>query len=486
MATQSKSTRGGNGSADKRPRVLRIGIIQGGRIVEERLVKKRENITLGQSAKNMFVVPSEALPRQWLLFEITSRGYVAHFADGMDARIAVGNEVISLSQLKQAGKLKKSGGAWLLTLDERSRGKLTVGDLTVLFQFVAAPPERPKPQLPASVRGSFTSNLDWAFTGITSVSFFITLALIVYIRSIDFPEEPAIDEVPDRFVKMVVKRKEQQEEAKKKEEAKKPKEKVKKPKKVAKKKKKKVEEPEKVAEEKPKEKAPKKQLSEAEKRAQAEARAKAAAERRARLQEEVQNIAIVKILGSKRDAVGSVADVLRRGDVDRDQEEAFKNVGGLKVASAKSLRGVRKVTKGTGKVAKISGLRASGSGIKAGKTGGKAKERKVKGVVKTQAPDIDGELDLSVVSRQVRARMSAIRLCYERALKRNPSLGGKLVLFWTITQAGTVSGIEVEQDTLRDSQVTSCIKGLVARWRFPKPSAGSVDVAYPFVFAASK
>ena len=93
----------------RKPKILRIGIIQGGRIVEERLVRKRENITIGQSAKNMFVVPSDALPRNWLLFEASGSQYVAHFSDGMDARIAVGNEIISLSQLKQTGKIQKKG-----------------------------------------------------------------------------------------------------------------------------------------------------------------------------------------------------------------------------------------------------------------------------------------------------------------------------------------------------------------------------------------
>ena len=92
-----------------KPKILRIGIVQGGRIVEERLVRQRENITIGQSAKNMFVVPSDALPRQWMLFSVTPRGYVAHFADAMDARIAVGNEVISLAQLKQSGQDQEAG-----------------------------------------------------------------------------------------------------------------------------------------------------------------------------------------------------------------------------------------------------------------------------------------------------------------------------------------------------------------------------------------
>ena len=106
MAIQAAARQPISGTGTKL-KILRIGIIQGGRIVEERLVRKRENITIGQSAKNMFVVLSDALPRNWLLFEASGTGYTAHFSDGMDARIAVGNEIISLSQLKQTGKIQK-------------------------------------------------------------------------------------------------------------------------------------------------------------------------------------------------------------------------------------------------------------------------------------------------------------------------------------------------------------------------------------------
>src|SRR5580704_17011938 len=170
MATQAAARQAQVGSAPK-PKILRIGIIQGGRIVEERLVRKRENITIGQSAKNMFVVPSDALPRNWLLFEASGSQYVAHFSDGMDARIAVGNEIISLSQLKQTGKIQKKGASWPLPLDERSRGKITLADMTILFQFVTPPPPQPRPQLPASVRGSALSDVDWFFTIIAAASF---------------------------------------------------------------------------------------------------------------------------------------------------------------------------------------------------------------------------------------------------------------------------------------------------------------------------
>jgi outer membrane biosynthesis protein TonB len=470
MATQAAAApRPQIGSAGK-PKILRIGIIQGGRIVEERLVRKRENITVGQSAKNMFVVLSDALPRNWLLFEVSGTQYTAHFSDGMDARIAVGNEIISLAQLKQTGKIQKRGAAWVLPLDERSRGKITLADMTILFQFVTPPPPQPRPQLPASVRGNAFSDVDWFFTVIASVSFLFHLIFVIYLRNVDWPRKPDIEAVPDRFVQMVVKKEEKKPEEKKVTEVKKEEE-EKKP------------EKKKGDEEK---KAPKRELTEAEKAKLAEEKAKADAERRARLAEQVKSTGLLKLLGAKAEGEGSIADVLGKGDVDRDQEKAFQGVGGVGVASGNDqLRGIKSGGSGSGRVADVGGLRG-GAGIVGGGTGEGKAEKKVSGVVKSEAPAVDGDLDPAMVAKEVRTRLGAIKACYERALKRNPNLSGKVVIHWTITQAGTVSGVDVEQDTLGDAEVASCIKSLIARWRFPAPSGGSVEVSFPFVFQASQ
>jgi hypothetical protein len=471
MATQAAARQAQVGSAPK-PKILRIGIIQGGRIVEERLVRKRENITIGQSAKNMFVVPSEALPRNWLLFEASGSQYVAHFSDGMDARIAVGNEIISLSQLKQTGKIQKKGASWPLPLDERSRGKISLADMTILFQFVTPPPPQPRPQLPASVRGSALTGVDWFFTTIAAISFLFHLIFIIYLRSVDWPRKPDIEAVPDRFVQMVVKKPEE-----KKAEVKKPVE--------AKKEEEKKPEKKKGADEE-KKAAPKHELTDEEKAKLAEEKARLDAERRARLADQVKQTGLLKLLGAKADGEGSIADVLGKGDVDRDQEKAFQGVGGVGVANNNDqLRGIKSGGSGSGRVASVGGLRG-GAGIAGGGTGSAAAEKKVSGVVKSEAPAVDGELDPAMVAKEVRTRLGAIKACYERALKRNPNLSGKVIIHWTITQAGTVSGVDVEQDTLGDAEVASCIKSLIARWRFPAPSGGSVEVSFPFVFQASQ
>jgi TonB family protein len=466
MATQpaaQSSKTGGTGAA--KPRILRIGIVQGGRIVEERLLRKRDNISIGWSSKATFAVPSEALPKQWLLFEANPRGYIAHFADGMDARIAVGNEVVSLAQLKQAGRVRKQGTSARYLLDERSRGKVSVGDLSILFQFVTPPPPQPRPQLPASVRGTFFTGMDWVYTGIATTSFLAHLVFVIYLRSVDWPRKPDLEEIPDRFVQMVVKAKPPEP-----------------PKDNAVKDDKKEDDkkaPDKKASGQSANKAPKKELSNEEK-------ARLDAERRARLAEQVRNTGILKLLGAKADGSGSIADVLGKGDVDRDQEKAFQGVGGLTVATGDAaLRGVKTGTGGSGKVANISGLRGAGS-IAGGDTGAGLTEKRITGIVKSEAPAVDGELDPSLVSKEVRTRIGAIKACYERALKRNPNLSGKVKVRWTITAAGTVSAVEIEEDSMGDSEVSSCIKGLVSRWRFPAPSGGSVDVVYPFVFQASQ
>jgi outer membrane biosynthesis protein TonB len=464
MATQTPASKARTGGGPAKPRILRIGIVQGGRIVEERLIRKRDNISIGWSSRATFAVPSEALPKQWLLFEAHPKGYIAHFADAMDARIAVGNEVISLAQLKQAGRLRKHGASSRYLLDERSRGKVAVGDLSILFQFVTPPPPQPRPQLPASVRGSFFTGMDWFYTAIATASFVAHLVFVLYLRGVDWPRKPDIEEIPDRFVQMAVRAKPPEP-----------------PKDNANKDDKKDEgkKVEKKTASASSAKTPKKEIS-------AEERARIDAERRARLAEQVKNTGILKLLGAKADGSGSIADVLGKGDVDRDQEKAFAGVGGLTVATSDAaLRGVKTGTGGSGKVANISGLRGAGS-IAGGDTGAGVTEKRVSGVVKSEAPNVDGSLDPSVVSKEVRTRIGAIKACYERALKRNPNLSGKVKVRWTITAAGTVSGVEIDEDSMGDSEVVSCIKGLVSRWRFPAPSGGSVDVVYPFVFQSSQ
>ena len=73
-----------------RRRILRIGVLLGGKIVEERLIRGHDDVTIGQSSKNTFSIPLETLPRQWTIFGNENEGYVLKFLPKMDGRISDG------------------------------------------------------------------------------------------------------------------------------------------------------------------------------------------------------------------------------------------------------------------------------------------------------------------------------------------------------------------------------------------------------------
>ena len=137
-------------------KILRIGIVQNGRIVEEKLLRSRGDVSIGRGADNTFLIPSKDLPRSFKIFEETRSGYVLNFVKGMDARVAVDGKILTLSQILERGEhVKKGTDYFKLDLSHSSRGKLVIGEITVLFHFVVPPPEMPKPQLPHVMWGMY-------------------------------------------------------------------------------------------------------------------------------------------------------------------------------------------------------------------------------------------------------------------------------------------------------------------------------------------
>jgi len=83
--------------------------------------------------------------------------------------------------------------------------------------------------------------------------------------------------------------------------------------------------------------------------------------------------------------------------------------------------------------------------------------------------------------------MRAIKGCYQRALKRNPKLTGKIAIRIIINASGKVTEVEIDADSLGDSAATSCIVGYARRWRFPPPEGGgTAEVAVPFIFQSAE
>src|SRR5438876_7706426 len=158
------------------PKLLRIGVVQGGRVTEERIIKQQSHVTVGASEKNLFVLSTPNLPPSFRVFELIGDDYHLNFLDGMTGRVGSSTGISDLDALKGAATRGAHDG-YQVRLSPDSRGKIVIGDTTFLFQFVASPPLQPRPQLPASVlRGA--SSIDWNTTIIAAVSFLLHFMLL--------------------------------------------------------------------------------------------------------------------------------------------------------------------------------------------------------------------------------------------------------------------------------------------------------------------
>src|SRR3954468_5948442 len=115
------------------PKVLRIGVVQGGKVSEERIIKQRVHVTVGPNEKNLFVVGGGSLPPSFRLFELVGNDYHLNFLDGMSGRLALPTGISDLNVLRGQAR-RTAQGAYQVRLTEDSRGKVVIGEVTFLFQ----------------------------------------------------------------------------------------------------------------------------------------------------------------------------------------------------------------------------------------------------------------------------------------------------------------------------------------------------------------
>lgn len=158
------------------PKVLRIGVVRAGRVIEERVVKQRTTVTVGTAETSMFVMSGGAVPPSFPLFALISGDYYLTLADGMKGRIALPSGITDLDAVR--GSAPVVDGAFRVKLGDDARGKVVLGDTTFLFQLVAAPPVQPKPRLPLGVKGTAGSAIDWSLTIIAACSFLFHFGIV--------------------------------------------------------------------------------------------------------------------------------------------------------------------------------------------------------------------------------------------------------------------------------------------------------------------
>jgi hypothetical protein len=297
--------------AAQQSKVLRLGVIQGGKIVEERILTARQAVTIGTGPRNTIVVPISNLPESFTAFTLHGDAWHLCFEEGMEGRVQDDRGSTDLATLVAQGKAGKEGKAHAVPVAETQRGRLVIGEVTLLWQFVPPPPEAPRPVLPPDARGNHFRSMDRLFVTVLALSLLVHGSAYVALASADLPPEVTIERIPDRYARLLVPDRTPAPPVEKAEEAKGPSEeaKVEEKKADAKKTEKKAESAEQAA---------------ANKAARAVAVAKA-----------VQGKGMLKVLGAlgPGSGGGAVSDVFGAGGGMTDVASALSGAGGVAVAT---------------------------------------------------------------------------------------------------------------------------------------------------------
>jgi hypothetical protein len=414
-------------------KVLRIGVIQGGKILEERLLRKRGPVTVGTDPKNSFVLTGDA-PRSFKLLDLVLDRYVLCFDDEMRGRLTSEGETLELEAIKAKGLALQTGSVYRIELSESARGKVAIGDLTILFQFVV-PPQHERSQLPTRVGGGWSTALDWPLALCLGLSLLAHGVVLARLRAAPQPPARTLFDLPGRLARSVL--------------------------------------PERPIEQS----APLPPPG----RAAATARAPAApasmpaappvvtpgqvaASRPARR-------GVLRIIGATGPGAGagSTVDLLAVGGRSGDLDAVLQNVAGV---------GVPGVEPAGAPAPAGPGVRAAASSRAAAATSQAA------GVVTPEPVElVAGALDRAALAAVTEPRLGYIKWCYREALARDPQRQGRLVIGIVLEADGRVQSSKVEINTLGDDAAGRCVESVIKRAPFPAPGPGGAQLRFSYSFA---
>ncbi|MDE0881735.1 MAG: AgmX/PglI C-terminal domain-containing protein [Myxococcota bacterium] len=448
-------------------KVLKVAVTQGKSILEQKLITERGSVTVGSAASNTLTVSGGDLPASFTLFEIVGGKYCLNFTEQMTGKVNVGGGQLDFETARQQTGVRKRGNEYQMALSEASKGAidLGVGGVRVIFQFVDAPAVAEPTKLAESTYMPPLQRLDRIFWAALAVSAVMHATGVTVALNTPPPPKSTIAQLPDRFAKLIIK----------------------KPKKALPPKEVKKKEPTKDGKDKPKEAEKKEDVKVEKKPAKKPQTSSQKAARREQARNAVKQSAVFKALQIATRGEGGAGVVFQAdGDPRTDVSAALAASGGAGIAAADGGPGGPAVRGGSGSggpvgIGEVGGVAVGGGGGKIGKRKGP----RIRVRMTMSKPKIDdGELDGKSVARKIRARKRAFQACYERELKRNPSLKGKLVLEVTVGENGRVADIFVADNALNNA-VANCIKGKMRSIRFPKPTGGEATFSYPFIFASS-
>jgi hypothetical protein len=210
------------------------------------------------------------------------------------------------------------------------------------------------------------------------------------------------------------------------------------------------------------------------------------------LRAKVAKTGILAALGTARAPGSGLGRLFDRND-SADLEQAMNGISANRVVAGRGSGGMGQGGVGIGgggtgqSLGRIAGSgdldvgRGRGRGRK-GPGLGQGKERTVSAGMETGNPNAEGGLTREQVARVVRAHAAAIKYCYEKELQRQPSLSGKIEVYWLIRANGTTDRVRVSNSTVGNREVEGCMERQVRNWQFPRSDSETIVQTFPFFF----
>jgi len=428
-------------------KVLRIGVAKQQSILGEHLLLPHNTFSIGVGGDVNFLVSGF---QKHTLFQTKGGAYYLNFTSQMDGKLmASKSNTVQLNDLQNQNGVKSKGGVYSVRLSESSKGKVSVGEFTFIFQFIDAPPLAMQSHY--IHKEKFLEDDDLLFLSLLSFNTICSIMLFVYATIIyEHPEEPELtaDEIA-KYLKVQMD----------------------------------IEEPE-IPDD-----------SDAIEDENGEATSKETKEEKKDETEDVSDDSEDVVADNKNNDPNAKA-------TEADVNNAMDEIAGLSatallgaegsgapvLSSMKafsedsveiSLKNTNTTSGGGVAIAQVdSGKLEKGSNIKVSKAGGtgKVKVKKAKVKVRKKVKVQSGSMKASggkckvEIKSVVRKKQGNINFCYDQAVANDPSLAGKIKIKVVIKKSG--HKISFASGSLKSKKLESCIKRKVKKWKFPSNCEG--------------
>ncbi|HHO50586.1 MAG TPA: AgmX/PglI C-terminal domain-containing protein [Deltaproteobacteria bacterium] len=404
--------------------------------------------------RNDFYAPDDSLPgKDHTLFELTKEEYTARVQDDWDGFADVDGKRYSFDELVAAGKATKAGNVYEIPMEDNVRLMVDV-DGVIFFSHLVYEGKK--------LLQRNSEDVDYPFVAILSFVGFLGLMFGLVMYFLPKPPENDLSEIPDRFVELLLEKPEIEKKEKKK--------------------------PSGNPDAGEGAKAKKEEGKVGKKEAKMEkAKGNKVEVKKRELDRQIAENA--GVLGALRDA-GDLDGMFGSSGLDANLTGGIGGLIGAKGTQFGS-GGLGARGSGLGGGGTAEGLGGLGTkGIGSGRSGfgsggGNFGEKGQGGIGQVGGdPIILGALDRSLIDEVIKRHMNQIKYCYQRELTKDPSLGGKIVIKFTIAKDGTVSSASTKTTTMGNASVEQCIVSRFMRMQFPEPKGGGiVIVSYPFLFS---